>query len=62
MQQYGSSSGPQDISINQLVDYENAYYDSQENIGFTEDVETLDNQDYREQIPGENVETNKNQD
>ena len=62
VQQYGSSSGPQDIGANELVDYENAYYDSQENIGFIEDVEALDNQDYREQIPGEDTETNKNRD
>ena len=60
VQQYGSSSGPQDIGANGLIDYENAYYDSQENIGFIEDVEALDNQDYREQIPGEDIETNKN--
>ncbi|MFY9296372.1 MAG: conjugal transfer protein TraR [Clostridiales bacterium] len=61
VQQYGSSSGPQDISTNRFINYGNAYYDSQENIGFTERVETIDNQDYNEQIPGEDTEKdNKN--
>ena len=27
---YGSSSGPQDISVNRPIDYENSYYDSDE--------------------------------
>ena len=61
VQQYGSSSGPQDISTNQPIDYNNAYYDSQEDIGFVEAVKAIDNQDYREQISDEDIE-DKNRD
>lgn len=52
VQRYGSSSGPQDISSSRPIDYENAYYDSQEKIGLTERVESIDNEEYRATIRG----------
>lgn len=53
VQSYGSSSGPQDISTNRLIDYQNAYYGSEERIGLTDKIESIDNEDYRGQIPEE---------
>lgn len=51
IQKYGSSSGPQDISINNLVDYQNTFYESQEDQGYVEDVESISNETYRQQLP-----------
>lgn len=55
VQRYGSSSGPQDISVNRLIDYENAYYGSDESVGLVEKIESIDNEDYRGQISEEDI-------
>ena len=49
VEQYGSSSGPQDISVNRLIDYKNAYYDSEENIGLAEKIEAIDEEEFEDQ-------------
>jgi len=51
VQQYGSSSGPQDISISPLIDYENTYSGSGERVVFTETVDSVGNEDHRKQLP-----------
>ncbi len=51
VQRYGSSSGPQDISVNKLIDYSNDYYDSDEDVGYVEEVEKISNEQYKEQLP-----------
>jgi YteA family regulatory protein len=51
VQQYGSSSGPQDISISPLIDYENTYSGSGERVEFTETVDSVGNEDHRKQLP-----------
>jgi Prokaryotic dksA/traR C4-type zinc finger. len=51
VQQYGSSSGPQDISVNRLIKYNNAYYDSDENPGIADKMDRIDQEDYKEQLP-----------
>lgn len=51
VQRYGSSSGPQDISVNSLIDYENAYIGSEERDGLSEVVDSVDNEGYRKQLP-----------
>ncbi|NLJ41632.1 MAG: conjugal transfer protein TraR [Clostridiales bacterium] len=50
---YGSSSGPQDISVNRLIDYKNDYYGSEERVGTVEDIESIGNKTYEKQIAGE---------
>lgn len=51
VQRYGSSSGPQDISTNRLIKYNNAYYDSDENPGIVDKMDKIDEEDYKEQLP-----------
>jgi len=51
VQRYGSSSGPQDISVNRLIRYNNAYYDSDENPGITNKLDKIDRDDYEEKLP-----------
>lgn len=51
VQQYGSSSGPQDISVNRPIKYNNAYYDSDENPGIVDMIDKIDGDDYKEQLP-----------
>ena len=51
VQQYGSSSGPQDISVNRLIKYNNSYYDSDENPGIVDKMDNIDKDDYKEQLP-----------
>jgi YteA family regulatory protein len=48
---YGSSSGPQDISVNHLVNYDNAFLGSDEDPGAVEKIEKLDEDDFQEQLP-----------
>jgi YteA family regulatory protein len=50
-QKYGSSSGPQDISVNDLIDYQHTFYESHEDQGYVEDVESISNETYRQQLP-----------
>lgn len=50
VQRYGSSSGPQDISVNRLIDYENLYYGSEEKVGMVEKIESIGNEDYEDSI------------
>lgn len=56
VQRYGSSSGPQDISVNRPIDYENAYYDSDEEVGLVEKIESIDSKDYKDKMPEEEME------
>jgi YteA family regulatory protein len=51
VEKYGTSSGPQDISVNRLVNYKNLFQDSDESLGVVEKVEQIDNQEYMEQLP-----------
>lgn len=51
VQQYGSSGGPQDISVNRLIKYNNSYYDSDENPGIVDKMDNIDKEDYKEQLP-----------
>ncbi|HZJ56890.1 MAG TPA: TraR/DksA C4-type zinc finger protein [Clostridia bacterium] len=51
VQGYGSSSGPQDISVNRLIDYGNVYYGSEERVGLAEKMDLVDNKDYKKQLP-----------
>lgn len=48
---YGSSSGPQDISVNENIDYNHTYYESYEDIGYVQDVESISNDTYKQQLP-----------
>jgi YteA family regulatory protein len=48
---YGSSSGPQDISVNDDIDYNHTYYESHEDQGYVEDVESISNETYKQQLP-----------
>ena len=50
-QKYGSSSGPQDISVNDNIDYQHTWYESHEDTGYVEDVESISNETYRQQLP-----------
>ncbi|HHT65024.1 MAG: TraR/DksA C4-type zinc finger protein [Caldicoprobacterales bacterium] len=50
-QKYGSSSGPQDISVNDRIDYQHTWYESHEDVGYVEDVENISNETYRQQLP-----------
>ncbi|HHY83248.1 MAG TPA: hypothetical protein GX505_11340 [Clostridiales bacterium] len=50
-QKYGSSSGPQDISVNDMIDYQHTWYESHEDTGYVEDVESISNETYRQQLP-----------
>lgn len=50
-QKYGSSSGPQDISVNDYIDYQHTWYESHEDLGYVEDVESISNETYRQQLP-----------
>lgn len=51
VERYGSSSGPQDLSVNQHIDYNNDFYDSDEDVGYVEDVEKISNAQYLSQLP-----------
>ena len=48
---YGSSSGPQDISVNENIDYNHTYYESFEDLGYVQDVESISNDTYKQQLP-----------
>ena len=49
-QKYGSSSGPQDISVNYKIDYGHTWHNSHEDSGYVEDVESISNETYRQQL------------
>ena len=53
VQRYGSSSSPQDISVNGFVDYKNDYYEGGEEpeSGYVEEVERISNAEYKRQLP-----------
>lgn len=51
VQRYGSSSGPQDISVNNLIDYQHTWNDSYEDRGYVEEVENISNKTYKQQLP-----------
>lgn len=51
VQLYGSSSGPQDLSTNDTIDYEDTWYNKQEDIGNVEDIENISNETYKQQLP-----------
>lgn len=54
VQRYGSSSGPQDISVHGLIGYYNAYYDGDDEDDEDDVVEAVDrisNAQYKEQLP-----------
>jgi YteA family regulatory protein len=57
VQEYGSSSGPKDFSVNELIDYNNAWYDSDENSGRVEDIENISNETYKKQLPDSDKDT-----
>jgi YteA family regulatory protein len=50
-QKYGSSSSPQDISVNEKINYQNTWYESHEDLGYVEDVESISNETYLQQLP-----------
>jgi len=52
VQRYGSSSSPQDISVNRLVNYSNDYYEGSEEpeSGYVEEVEKISNDEYKKQL------------
>ena len=50
-QKYGSSSGPQDIGTNSFIDYQHTWYENHEDQGTVEDVESISNETYRQQLP-----------
>jgi len=50
-QKYGSSSGPQDIGVNENIDYQHTWYESHEDTGYVEDVESISNETYLQQLP-----------
>lgn len=50
-QKYGSSSGPQDVSDNDVLDYGDTWYENHETPGYTDDIDTVSNEDYQEQLP-----------
>ncbi len=51
VQRYGSSSGPQDIGVNGLVGYNNAYYDGEDEHDVVEEVDKISNEEYKRQLP-----------
>lgn len=51
VQRYGSSSGPQDISVNNLIDYQHTWNDSYEDRGYVEEVENISNKTYKQRLP-----------
>lgn len=50
-QKYGSSSGPQDMGVNDEIDYQHTWYESHEDNGYVEDVESISNEAYLQQLP-----------
>ena len=57
-QKYGSSSGPQDISVNYKIDYGHTWHNSHEDSGYVEDVESISNETYRQQLTDNKVRSN----
>ncbi len=50
-QKYGSSSGPQDVSDDDVLDYGDTWYENHETPGYIDDIENISNEDYQEQLP-----------
>jgi RNA polymerase-binding protein DksA len=50
-QKYGSSSGPQDIGDDDMLDYGDTWYENHETPGYMDDIENISNQVYRDQLP-----------
>ena len=50
-QKYGSSSGPQDVSDDDVLDYGDTWYENHETPGYMDDIQNVSNEDYQEQLP-----------